>query len=77
MMSRRFYIISEIQVFFRLIFLTRAWIIEMMECWNNNLKKMIFLYLIAAKRNFTITQHSIFPETKYSSVPIFQHSPAL
>jgi len=31
-----------------------------MEYWNNDLKKMIFLYLIPAKRNFTITHLSIF-----------------
>jgi hypothetical protein len=31
-----------------------------MEYWNNDLKKMIFLYLIHAKRNFTITHLSIF-----------------
>jgi len=34
----------------------------MMEYWNNDLKKMIFLYLISVNRNFTITQLSIFPE---------------
>jgi len=31
-----------------------------MEYWNDDLKKMIFLYLIPAKRNFTITHLSIF-----------------
>ena len=33
-----------------------------MEYWNDDLKKMTFLYLIPVKRNFTITQLSIFPE---------------
>ena len=32
----------------------------MMEYWNDELKKMTFLYLILIKRNFTITQLSIF-----------------
>jgi len=60
MTSRKFYNLSEIKIFFRLIFLTRTWNIGMMEYWNNDLKKMIFLYLIPAKRNFTITHFSIF-----------------
>ena len=69
MTSRKFYNLLEIKVFFRLIFLTRKWNIGMMEYWNDDLKKMTFLYLIPVKRNFTITQFSI--------VPIFQHSPAI
>ena len=60
MTFRKFYNLLEIKVFFRLIFLTRTWNIGMMEYWNNDLKKMIFLYLIPAKRNFTITHLSIF-----------------
>jgi hypothetical protein len=31
-----------------------------MEYWNADLKKMIFIYLILVKRNFTTTQFSIF-----------------
>jgi len=55
------------------------WNIGTLEYWNDDLKKMTFLYLIPVKRNFTITQLSIFPEPnipifQYSSVPIFQHS---
>jgi hypothetical protein len=54
----------------------------MMEYWNDDLKKMTFLYLIPVKRNFTIIQLSIFslshrlsePEAR---VPIFHHSPAI
>jgi len=47
----------------------------MLEYWNDNLKKMTFLNLIPVKRNFTITQLSIFPEPKipmihYSNIPI-------
>jgi len=47
----------------------------MLEYWNDNLKKMTFLNLIPVKRNFTITQLSIFPEpnipmTQYSNIPI-------
>ena len=52
----------------------------MMEYWNDDLKKMTFLYLIPVKRNFTITQLSIFslglnspsrrPRTQYSNIPI-------
>jgi len=38
----------------------------MMENWNDDLKKMTFLYLIPVKRNFTITN---FP---FSQNPIFQ-----
>ncbi len=33
-----------------------------MEYWNDNLKKMTFLYLTPVKMNFTITQLSIFTE---------------
>jgi hypothetical protein len=33
-----------------------------MEEWNDELKKMTFLYLIPLKRNVTIIQLSIFPE---------------
>jgi len=40
----------------------------MMEYWNDNLKKMTFLYLIPVKRNFTITQLSIFPKP---NIPTF------
>jgi hypothetical protein len=40
----------------------------MMEYWNDDLKKMTFLYLIPVKRNFTITQLSIFPKIQYSNV---------
>jgi len=51
----------------------------MMEYWNDDLKKMTFLYLIPLKRNFTITQLSIFSLSRrlYEPVaqnPIFQHS---
>jgi hypothetical protein len=35
----------------------------MMEYWNDDLKKMTFLYLILVKMNFTIIQLSIFPES--------------
>jgi len=59
----------KIKANFRLIFLTRTWKNGMMEYWNNDLKKMIFLYLIPFKRNFTITQLSIFPEP---NIPTFQ-----
>jgi len=54
-----------------LIFLTRTWKNGMMEYWNNDLNKMTFLYLISLKRNFTITQLSIFPEP---NIPVFQYS---
>jgi len=60
MTSRKFYIFLEIKVFFRIIFLTRTWNIGMMEYWNDDLKKMIFLCLIPAKRIFRITHLSIF-----------------
>jgi len=39
MTSREFYNLLEINVFFRLIFLTRTWNIGMMEYWNNDLNK--------------------------------------
>ena len=43
-----------------------------MEYWNADLKKMTFLYLIIpVKRNFTITQLSIFSEP---NIPVFQYS---
>ncbi len=42
-----------------------------MEYWNADFKKMIFLCLIPVKRNFTITQFSIFPEP---NIPVFQYS---
>ena len=47
----------------------------MIEYWNNDLKKMTFLYLIPIKRNFTINQLSIFsepniPVCQYSNIPI-------
>jgi hypothetical protein len=64
----------KIKVFFRLIFLTQAWNNGMMEYWNDDLKKMPFLYLIPDKRNFSITQLSIFPEP---NIPVFQYSPAI
>jgi len=43
----------------------------MMEYWNDDLKKMTFLYLIPVNRNFTITQLYIFPEP---SIPVFHCS---
>jgi len=43
----------------------------MMEYWNDDLKKMTLLYLIIVKRNFSITQPSIFPEP---NIPAFQYS---
>jgi len=61
----------KIEVIFRLKFLTRTWKNGMMEYWNDDLKKMTFFYLIPVKRNFTITQLSIFPEP---NIPVFQHS---
>ena len=50
-----------------------------MEYWNDDLKKMTFLYLIPLKRNFTITQLSIFSVSRRLSEleaqnPIFQCS---
>jgi hypothetical protein len=77
--SRKFYNLLKINVFFRLIFLTRTRNIGMMEYWNDDLKKMTFFYLIPAKRNFTITQLSIFSLSRRLSEPeaqnpIFQHS---
>jgi hypothetical protein len=42
----------------------------MVEYWNNDLNKMTFLYLFSLKRNFTITQLSIFSE---SNIPVFQY----
>jgi len=41
----------------------------MMEYWNDDLKKMTFLFSIPVDRNFTITQLFIFPEP---SIPTFQ-----
>jgi len=49
----------------------RTWKNGMMEYWNNDLKKMTLLYLIPVKRNFTITQLSIFPKP---NIPVFQYS---
>ena len=69
--SRNFYNLLKIKVFFKLIYLTQTWNNGMMEYWNDDLKKMTFLYLIPVKKNFTITQLSIFPET---NIPLFQHS---
>jgi len=43
----------------------------MMEYWNDDLKKMTSLYLIPIKKNFKITQLSIFPEP---NIPVFQYS---
>jgi len=40
-----------------------------MEYWNDDLKKMTFLYLIPTKRNFTITQLSIFSLSRRLSEP--------
>jgi len=50
-----------------------------MEYWNDDLKKMTFLYLIPLKRNFTITQLPIFSVSRRLSYPeaqnpIFQRS---
>jgi len=53
------------------LFVQSEWKNGMMEYWNNDLKKMTFLYLIPVKRNFTITQLSIFPEP---NIPVFQYS---
>jgi len=53
------------------IILYVVWKNGMLECWNNDLKKMTFLDLIPVKRNFTITQLSIFPEP---NIPVFQYS---
>ena len=44
-----------------------------MEYWNDDLKKMTFLYLIPAKRNFTITQLSIFSLSRRLSKPEAQN----
>jgi hypothetical protein len=65
----------KIHIVSRLIFLTRTWKNGMVEYWNNDLNKMTFLYLISLKKNFTITQLSIFPEPnisvfQYSNIPI-------
>jgi hypothetical protein len=73
MTSRKFYNFLEIKVFFRIIFLTRTWNIGMMEYWNDDLKKMIFLCLIAAKRNFTIILHSTFSLSRRLSEPEAQN----
>jgi hypothetical protein len=54
-----------------LIFLTRTWKNGMMEYWNTDLKKMISIYLILVKGNFTTTQFSISPKP---NVPVFQYS---
>ena len=61
------------------LFMPSTWKNGMMEYWNDELKKMSILYLIPLKRNFTITQLSIFSlslglsETKVHN-PIFQYS---
>jgi len=70
---RKFYNLLKIMVFFRLIFLTRTWKNGMMEYWNDDLKKMTFLYLIPVKRNFTITQLSIFSLSRRLSEPEAQN----
>jgi len=67
--SRKFYNLSKIKVFFRLIFLTRIRNDGMMKYWNDDLKKITFLYLNPVKRNFTITQLSIFPKPNILSEP--------
>jgi hypothetical protein len=69
--SRNFYNLLKIKAFFKLIFLTQTWNNGMMEYWNDDLKKMTFLYLIPVKKNFTITQTSIFPEP---DTPVSQYS---
>ena len=69
--SRKFYNLLKIKIFFRLIFLTRIRDDGMMEYWNDDLKKISFLYLIPVKRNFTITQLPIFPKP---NIPVFQYS---
>jgi len=45
----------------------------MMEYWNDDLKKMTFLYLILVKMNFTITQLSIFSLSHRLSEPEAQN----
>jgi len=52
-----------------------VWKNGILEYWNDDLKKMTFLYLIPVKRNFTITQFFIFQEPNisvfhYSIIPI-------
>jgi hypothetical protein len=42
-----------------------------MEKWNADLKKMISIYLILEKRNFTITQCYISPKP---NIPVFHCS---
>jgi len=41
----------------------------MMEYWNDDFKKMALLYLIPVKKNFTITQLSIFSLSRRLSPP--------
>jgi len=48
-----------------------AWKNGILEYWNDDLKKITFLYLIPVKRNFTITQFFIFPEP---NIPVFHYS---
>ena len=50
-----------------------TWKNGMMEYWNDELKKMTFLYLIPLKRNFTITQLSIFSLSHSLSEPEAQN----
>jgi hypothetical protein len=69
--SRKFYNLLKIKLFFRLIFLIRIRNDGILEYWNDDLKKMTFLYLIPVKRNFTITQLPIFPKP---NIPAFQYS---
>jgi hypothetical protein len=71
--SRNFYNLLKIKVFFKLTFLTRTWNNGMMEYWNDGLKKMTFLYLIPVKKNFTITQLSIFSMSRRLSEPEAQN----
>jgi len=44
--------------------ITSAWNLGMMECWNVDLKMILFFYLILFQfqDDFTITRVSIFPE---------------
>ncbi len=73
MTSWKFYNLLKIKIFFRLMLLTRTWNNGMTEYWNNDLMKMIFLYLIPVKRNFTTTQLSIFSLSHRLSEPEAQN----
>jgi hypothetical protein len=44
-----------------------------MEYWNDNLKSMTVLYLIPVKKNFKITQLSIFSLSRRLSEPEAQN----